>query len=1289
MPIIDLTSALTFAEGGTAQFVDANMIVSGGGTYTEGYVEFAVDASTADDNFVLTSAANVDAIGAISVEDGDVFLGNGAGRDRIGSIDGTFDGQDGQPLRILFSSPLPNSGFEEGEDNWDIRDERYGDSGTELNLDNLTISLANDSDYSGGSGTTNTQDPNGAFTYDGSVNSGDGVDGTKALYLGSSGGIVAGDQDPGGGFQQDGYGSIHGPYATSEVISVQAGDSISLDFKAVGSGDDYEVFGFLRRVDGDGDFISNDVNDTANNINLFAQRGNDTGGYVSISEDSLPPGNYRFEFVGGTYDATGGYAVGNNLYVDNIRLISSTTVRDGVVQTIGRQVTYQNEGDDAPLSRQITVTTVDANGASDSDGAVLTFVPENDSPTIASLSSAIDEDDVPAGDTVATLVSMAFDDPDNAFSPTDSLAGIVVTGNVGTADQGEWQYSSNGSDWHAIGAVSAEAGLLLEASASLRFLPAEDWNGTPGSLTVHAVDGTYAGGFSAGPTRTVFDTTVDDPVTSPVSDAGAAVSMTVNAVNDVAVFTSAPLDLTIADTDAQDDPAPLTGTITASDLHDGAPNEGGTLTFGLVGGTSNDATSSVATPYGILTIDEASGAYSYDVDGRMLNSLPLGTDRLETFTMTVSDGQGGTGLQTMTVNLTGANDTPVPSSAPVAIGAVEDEGVAFALPAGLFANPDAAPLTYGAALAGGDPLPSWLVFDPEAGSFAGTPPRDYNGDLSLLVTATGGGGLSAQKTITLSIAAVEDPFVAASEPAEPAGLLRGRPFEVPLPDGLFPNPDGDVLSYAATLADGGALPGWMAIDPASGTVTGAPGPGDAIPAGVLVTATDEGGRSAVGAVPFSVTDAPAPEVTEVPLAPAAALEDAPFALALPAGLFAPGVGATTVTADGGPGTPLPGWLRFDAATMTLAGTPPADFFGEVPIRLLAADADGNTVERTFVQVFEGVPDAPVVTAARAAFAVGDGAGSRVDLSAHASDPDGEALVLVAAGSDVPVHLRPLALSSGATLSLEGDGFLAYTPSAAMERLAGAANGVAPETFTEEVELQVRNGTGGEVVDTMTLTFTVEGDASNDDWVFGAVDADALFGRAGDDRLLGFDGDDTLVGNGGADRLNGGSGDDALRGHRGADSLFGGAGDDLLMGGRGDDRLGGGTGDDVLRGAQGNDALWGRAGEDLLRGGAGDDALAGGRGDDRLIGGAGDDALAGGLGADAFVFTGAFGTDTVADWGRGADAIDLRRADTSFDALDIRQDGDDAVIALAGADARGTIVLQDTDAGTLEASDFLF
>lgn len=175
------------------------------------------------------------------------------------------------------------------------------------------------------------------------------------------------------------------------------------------------------------------------------------------------------------------------------------------------------------------------------------------------------------------------------------------------------------------------------------------------------------------------------------------------------------------------------------------------------------------------------------------------------------------------------------------------------------------------------------------------------------------------------------------------------------------------------------------------------------------------------------------------------------------------------------------------------------------------------------------------------------------------------------------------------------------------------------------------------------------------------------------------GPDTLIGTAGPDHLSGLAGDDLIRGLQGHDSLSGGSGADRLEGGAGRDRLDGGKGADILLGG---------AGADVLLGGAGHDALWGGAGRDRLEGGRGNDRLSGGEGADTFVFAGRFGRDTIVDFGRGADVIDLSGRNIDLPNLSIERsgpDGADTLIRL-GDDS---ILLRGVDPGELRADMFLF
>lgn len=80
-------------------------------------------------------------------------------------------------------------------------------------------------------------------------------------------------------------------------------------------------------------------------------------------------------------------------------------------------------------------------------------------------------------------------------------------------------------------------------------------------------------------------------------------------------------------------------------------------------------------------------------------------------------------------------------------------------------------------------------------------------------------------------------------------------------------------------------------------------------------------------------------------------------------------------------------------------------------------------------------------------------------------------------------------------------------------------------------------------------------------------------------------------------------------------------------------------------------LRGTSGDDLLLGLGGNDNLRGGGGADVIDGGAGNDQLRGGSGSDVFVFRSGYGRDTVFDFQRGSDVIEIDADDyADFDAM---------------------------------------
>jgi serralysin len=210
-----------------------------------------------------------------------------------------------------------------------------------------------------------------------------------------------------------------------------------------------------------------------------------------------------------------------------------------------------------------------------------------------------------------------------------------------------------------------------------------------------------------------------------------------------------------------------------------------------------------------------------------------------------------------------------------------------------------------------------------------------------------------------------------------------------------------------------------------------------------------------------------------------------------------------------------------------------------------------------------------------------------------------------------------------------------------------------------------------------------------------------------ENATGGSGNDTLVGNQATNTLKGGVGDDRLSGGSGNDVLDGGTGEDIavLSGQRShysitklsdgstqvaDLRSGTPDGSDTvwgvewfefvdktyslaelqtdaataplvlsdpgpqnlaLTGTNSNNSLYGQGGDDKLNGRGGNDRLYGSGGNDKIIGGTGKDALVGGAGADVFDFDSRKETlpgawDTIRDFLRGADHIDLRTIDAN-------------------------------------------
>jgi phage-related protein len=531
--------------------------------------------------------------------------------------------------------------------------------------------------------------------------------------------------------------------------------------------------------------------------------------------------------------------------------------------------------------------------------------------------------------------------------------------------------------------------------------PPQDFNGTI-DLGVTANDATSAASGT-------FTLTV-----TPVNDAPALV----HAIADQSVAEDSPWSFTVpadAFTDVEGDALSYTATLA----------EGGALPAWL---HFDGATRSF------------SGTPPQDFNGTVALSV------------TASDGTlSASGTFTLTV--TPVNDAPVLAHAIGDQSVAEDTPWSFTLPADAFADVDGDALSYTAELADGSALPTWLHFDATTRSFSGTPPQDFNGAVALKVTASDG-TLTASDSFTLIVTPVNDAPLLVHAVADQS-IAEDTLWTFTLPPDAFSDVDGDALSYAATRADGTALPAWLHFDAATRSFSGTP-PQDFNGTVALKVTASDGSLTASDTFTLTVTPVDDAPVLAHAIADQSIAEDMPWSFTLPTDAFtdvdSDTLFYTATLADGGA---LPSWLHFDAAIRSFSGTPPQDFNGAVALKVTASDGT-LTASDTFTLTVTPVNDTPAVAHAIADQNVAEDTPWSFTLPANAFiDVDDDALsytATLADGSALPAWLH----FDAATRTFSG------TP---------------PLNFNGAIGLSVTVSDGAlSASDTLTLTVTPVNDA---------------------------------------------------------------------------------------------------------------------------------------------------------------------------------------------------------------------
>ena len=129
----------------------------------------------------------------------------------------------------------------------------------------------------------------------------------------------------------NGYDIVHGPYVISQSEKqISAGDVVEFDWKSAGTNDAASIYGYLLNVaNGNSIELINDTQPTKTTTN-----------WATNSTTVNTTGNYKFVFISGTYDASGGKALGADMYIDNVKIKRNRLPAD--MQHLVSQISVQS-----------------------------------------------------------------------------------------------------------------------------------------------------------------------------------------------------------------------------------------------------------------------------------------------------------------------------------------------------------------------------------------------------------------------------------------------------------------------------------------------------------------------------------------------------------------------------------------------------------------------------------------------------------------------------------------------------------------------------------------------------------------------------------------------------------------------------------------------------------------------------------------------------------------------------------------------------------------------------------
>ncbi len=296
--------------------------------------------------------------------------------------------------------------------------------------------------------------------------------------------------------------------------------------------------------------------------------------------------------------------------------------------------------------------------------------------------------------------------------------------------------------------------------------------------------------------------------------------------------------------------------------------------------------------------------------------------------------------------------------------------------------------------------PAAATIDEMTGAFAWTTVEgDGPGVYTFEIAATGedpsnpaAGPFQATTTFQVTVNEVNAPPVLA--PIGNQAALVGTPFSL-MVTATDPDVPSQPLTFAATSAGGGSLPGWLNFNPATQLFSGTPAASDEGTDSITVTVTDSLGASDSETFDIVVTGNRGPVVVS-PLVDQEVDEGQAFSYDIRSAFSDPDGDPLTYSS-----TTLPGWASLVNGVIT--GTPANADVGSQEVTIVAADPDNATASSTFTltvldvngsapsindQLFRVAPDSPNGTVVGTIVAGSADPGDTLTFSITAGNDDG-------------------------------------------------------------------------------------------------------------------------------------------------------------------------------------------------------------------------------------------------------------------------------------------------------------